>query len=282
KAVHAIQDQYKLVPLSAYGKSYTPPKGTVDPNIDMKTPVREQVNRMDAGTYFKTLAALMKDNPPAKEDAPIIEKMAKIGLVPGKDFDISKVEPAVAKGLERVPKAGVEKIMAQEKNAGKMVNGWSVTTKTGEYGTDYLQRAFITAVGLGANRPQDAVYPMAKADGDGNRLNGANKYVLHFDKGQFPPVKGVWSLTMYDDKYFFVENPLNRYTLSERNKVELNKDGSVDLYLQNESPGKDREANWLPAPKGNFVLMLRLYWPRDKDPSILDGTWKPPVVSLAP
>ena len=105
KAVHAIQDKYKLVPLSAYGKDYTPPKGKVDPKIDMKTPVREQVNNMNAGNYFKLLATLMKDNPPAKEDAPIVEKMAKIGLVPGKDFDIGKLDPAVAKGLQGVPKA---------------------------------------------------------------------------------------------------------------------------------------------------------------------------------
>src|SRR5689334_8425742 len=166
-AVHALQAKYTLVPLSAYGKSYTPPAGKVDPSIDMKTPVREQVNRMDAATYFKLLAALMKDNPPAEADAPMVAEMARIGIVPGKDFDMSKADPAVARGLERAPRAGQEKIMAHEKSAGKEVNGWVVTTKTGEYGTDYLQRALITAVGLGANRPQDAVYPMARVDGEG-------------------------------------------------------------------------------------------------------------------
>ena len=104
KAVHQIQDQYKLVPLSAYGKPYSPPPGKVDPNIDMKTPVREQVDAMSAGDYFKLLADLMKDNPPAKEDAPMVAKLAKIGIVPGQDFDISKLDPAVAKGLQGVPK----------------------------------------------------------------------------------------------------------------------------------------------------------------------------------
>ena len=279
KAVHAIQDQYQLVPLSGYGKPYTPPPGQVDPSIDMKTPVRDQVNRMDAGAYFKLLATLMKNNPPAPEDAPMVAKMAKIGLVPGQDFDISKLDPAVAKGLQGVPKAAVEKIMANFKTIGTFVNGWAIFTKTGLYGTDYLDRALVTAIGLGANRPQDAVYPTSEVDADGKTYDGVNKYVMHFPKGQLPPAQGFWSLTMYDAEYFFVANPLNRYTLSSRNKFRYNKDGSVDLYLQNESPGKDKESNWLPAPKGKFILMLRLYWPVEPPkPSIIDGTWKPPAV----
>jgi hypothetical protein len=278
KAVHALQDQYTLVPLSAYGKPYTPPKGKVDPSIDMKTPVRDQVNRMDAVAYFKLLAALMKDNPPAKDDAPMVAKMARIGLVPGKDFDPGKLDPAVAKGLQGVPPAALKIIASQFKTIGKNVNGWEVFTKTGLYGTAYADRAFVTMIGLGANRPQDAVYPTSKVDASGKPYSGANKYVMHFAKGQLPPVKGFWSLTMYDAEMFFVDNPLNRYTFSQRNKFNVNDDGSVDLYIQHENPGKDREANWLPAPKGAFVLMLRLYWSPDTDPTILNGSWQPPAV----
>jgi hypothetical protein len=281
KAVHEIQDKYKLVPLSAYGKEYTPPKGKVDPSIDMKTAVRDQVNKLDAVAFFKMMAALMKDNPPTKADAPIIERIAKIGIVPGQDFDASKLDPPVAKALEGVPKAGIEKIKAHLKDAGKEDNGWTFSTSVGEYGTEYLQRAFITYFGLGANRPKDAVYPMAKVDGAGKPLNGANKYVLHFAKGETPPARGFWSLTMYDSEMFFVANSLNKYTVSPRNDLKANADGSIDLYIQNESPGKDKESNWLPAPKGDFILMLRLYWPNEKAPSILNGTWKPPAVTLA-
>jgi len=281
KAVHTLQDKYTLVPLSAYGKPYTPPEGKVDPDIDMKTPVREQVNKMGAGDYFKLLAALMKNNPPAKDDAEIVEKMAKLGIVPGKDFDISKLDPAVAKALADVPKAGVEKIVSHMKDAGKVVNGWIYPFPAGVYGTEYLQRATVTYFGLGANRTQDAVYPTSATTADGKPYNGANKYVMHFPKGQAPPVNGFWSLTMYDAKYFFVDNPLNKYTVSPRNELKYNEDGSLDIYIQNESPGKDKEANWLPAPKGDFVLMMRLYWPKEKAPSILDGTWKPPAVKLA-
>ena len=282
KAVHALQDKYSVVPLKAYGKAYTPPKGTVDPKIDMKTPVREQVNALDAGAYFQLLASLMKDNPPAKADAPIVEKLAKIGLVPGKDFDIKKVDPTVAKGLQGVPKAGVAKIAAHMKEAGKMVNGWVYPYPGGEYGTNYLQRATIAFFGLGCNRTKDAVYPTNEVDANGKPYEGTNRYTLTFPKGQMPPVDGFWSLTMYDADYFFVANPLNRYTLSARNKFQENADGSITLYLQNESPGKDKEANWLPAPKGKFVLMLRLYWPKETKPSILDGTWEPPQVKGVP
>ncbi|HKI35111.1 MAG TPA: DUF1254 domain-containing protein [Gemmataceae bacterium] len=281
KKVHAFQDKLSLVPLSAYGKPYTPPEGKVNPNIDMKTAVREQVNRMDAGTYFKLLAALLKDNPPAKDDASMVEKMAKVGIVAGKDFDVSKLAPAVAKGLQGAPAAGVEKIKAHFAKAGIEVNGWQVPTKTGVYGTDYLQRAFVTAIGLGANRPQDAIYPTSAVDADGKPYSGANKYVIHFaSKRELPPVDGFWSLTMYDAEMFFVPNSLKRYTLSERNKLKENADGSIDLYLQKDSPGSEKETNWLPAPEGKFVLMLRLYWPKEKEPSLLNGTWKPPAVKL--
>src|SRR5262249_28491751 len=204
EAVHAIQDKYSLVPLSAYGKPYTPPRGKVDPDVDMKTPVRDQVNQMSAGAYFKLLASLMKDNPPAKEDAPIVARMAKIGLVPGEDFDVGKLDPAVAKALEGVPKAGVEAMVAEFKGGPTKVNGWENLLNAGVYGTDYANRALVTAIGLGANRPQDAIYPTSIADADGKPYSGANKYVMHFPKGQTPPVDGFWSLTMYDAQFFFV------------------------------------------------------------------------------
>jgi hypothetical protein len=210
----------------------------------------------------------------------MVEKMAKIGLVPGKEFDLSKLSPAAAKGLERVPKAAQEQIQGYWKKAGVEINGWLYPTKTGIYGTDYMDRATVTWYGLGANRPQDAIYPTSEADGDGKPYSGANKYVLHFPKGQTPPVNGFWSLTMYDAEYFFVANPLNKYTVSPRNDLKYNADGSLDIYIQNESPGKDKEANWLPAPKDKFVLMLRMYWPKEKAPSIIDGTWKPPAVKV--
>ncbi|MFO1105890.1 MAG: DUF1254 domain-containing protein [Amaricoccus sp.] len=280
-AVHKLQDAVKLMPLSAWGTDWTPPAGTVDPAIDMKTPVRDQVNALDANAYFTLFAELLKTNPPAKEDAPLIAKLAEIGIVPGQDFDASKLKAAF---LDRIPKVGFERIMLHFKASGgdiKQVNGWGFTTHTGLYGTDYLQRALITAIGLGANRPEDAVYPtsLKQAVGVlGRDYMGSEKYVLTFPAGQLPPVNGFWSLTMYDENYFFVANPLNRYSISPRQDLKANKDGSVTLYLQHESPGADKEANWLPAPAGRFLLMLRLYWPKLKKPSIIDGSWVIPAV----
>jgi hypothetical protein len=278
-ATHAIMDKYELRPLSAFGKSYAPPRGNVDPSIDSKTPVREQVHKLDAHAYFALLATLMKDNPPAEADGPIVEKMAKIGIVPGQDFDASKLSATAA---SQIPASAQAQIMGHFQKAGALINGWTFTTNAGVYGTDYLQRALITAIGLGANRPQDAVYPTSDVDGEGKSYSGANKYVVHFDKGQAPPANAFWSITMYNADYFFVDNPLNKYTVSPRNDLKYNDDGSLDIYIQNESPGKEKEANWLPAPKDKFTLMMRLYWPKDNAPSILDGSWSPPPVKVAP
>jgi len=240
----------------------------------MKTPPRDQVNTMTAATYFRKMAMLMKENPAAPADKPLLKKIATVGIVPGEEFDVTKLDPAVVQALERAPKAGLEKIIAKTKELGEKVNGWDMAF-TGKYGTDYLFRAAISYVGLGANLPQDACYPIASVDATGKPLNGANNYTLHFNKGEMPPVNGFWSLTMYDNDFFFYGNPLNRFTLSPRNKLKTNPDGSVDLLIQHLTPGKILETNWLPAPEGDFHLCLRLYWPKEE---FLNGTWKPPGV----
>jgi hypothetical protein len=187
--VHSFQEKVSLVPLSAYGKDYIPPKGKVDPDIDMDTSTTNQVTEMDAAVYFKLLAALMKDNPPTVADDPMVALMAKIGLEPGKDWDISALAPTVARGLAQAPKAALAKIMAYVPNAGRIVNGWLITLPSGVYGTNYLQRALLNWQGPGWNRPEDSIYPMAKVDGEGKVLSGANNYVLPFAKGELPGVK---------------------------------------------------------------------------------------------
>ena len=275
-AVHALQDEFKLVPLSAYGKPYTPPPGVVDPKIDMKTPVREQVNRMDAVEFFTLLAELMKTNPPAPADAPEVAKFAEIGLVPGQDFDASKLK---ADFVKRIPEFAFDRIMLQFKinREVKNVNGWDYTLKTGVYGTDYLMRALITAIGLGRQPPAGRHLSDLAQGRRWRDYDGANKYVIRFPKGQLPPVEGFWSITMYDAKFFFVANPINRYSISARQDLKRNADGSVDLCPARVAR-QDKESNWLPAPAGKFVLMMRLYWPGESDPSILDGTWTIPAV----
>ncbi|GFE68541.1 protein of unknown function DUF1254 [Chroococcus sp. FPU101] len=286
KIVNGLQAQYKLVPLSAYGKPYTPVAPKVDPNpgFSMTDKPQAVIDAMDISTYFNMMAKLMDSAaPPAPEDAPIVAKMAKIGLVPGKSFDITKLDPAIQTALKNVPKTSFEKIIALQKTGGKVENGWLIPAAAGSYGTNYLGRALIAAVGWPANLPEDAVYPTAMVDGNGKTLNGANQYTMTFPKGQTPPVQGFWSITMYfdDGGWWFYPNKLNKFTVSMRDNPKLNPDGSLTLYFQNESPGQDKEANWLPSPQGDFILTMRMYWPNEKPPSILppgSGTWKPPAV----
>jgi hypothetical protein len=282
-AVHKIQDGYKLTPLSSFGKPYTPPDAQVDPSVDMKTPPVEQLQKMSSEAFFGRLAALLKSNPPPASDAPLLDKLKSIGIVPGEKFDASKLDPDVAKGLEKSVAVAMEKLLSASKETGEPINGWRVPPMVlGNFGSDYGARAVVALVGLGANLPADAVYPSVFADADSQPLDGANKYVIHFDKGATPPVNAFWSITMYNAESFFVANPINRYSVSSWMPLKKNKDGSIDIYVQQESPGKDKESNWLPADPKSFNMTLRMYWPTDNPPSILDGSWKPPVVTKLP
>jgi hypothetical protein len=272
--VHALQDQMTLVPLASYGKPYTPTVHKVDPDLDMKTPVRERIEKMSARDFFGTLAMAMLKNPPQPADAPIVKQMAKIGVVAGKPVDEDKLAPVMAK-WDQVPA-----IRTYVKKPTPEDNGWEVPRMTGNYGTDYVQRAIVAAYALGANRPEDAVYPVSMIDVDGREYDRSHKYVMHIPKGQMPPVRGFWSLTMYDSDFYLTKNKIDRYSVSQRDRFHQNKDGSVDLYIQKDDPGKEKTANWLPAPSGRFALMMRLYWPNERNPTILNGTWKPAGVRL--
>jgi len=282
EAVNALQAQYKITPLSAWGKPYTfeaPPVS--DPGYSMTDKPQTVILGMGTAGYFGMMAKLMGGaSPPAPEDAPILARMAKIGVVPGQPFDMSKLDPAVQDVLKDVPEAALKQIEANKSGLGKVVDGWVITKGLGEYGTDYMKRAVVAAFGWPANREKDAVYPNTDVDSTGQKLTGADKYTLTFAKGQSPPVNAFWSITMYeiDQGWWFVPNPLNKFTVSLRDNPKFNEDGSLTLYFQNESPGKDKEANWPPAPKGPFVPMLRMYWPKETAPSILDGSWTPPSV----
>ncbi|MGB6191457.1 MAG: DUF1254 domain-containing protein [Terracidiphilus sp.] len=277
-AVHAIQAGYRLTPLSAWGKPYTPAQGTTDPSVDMKASPVETVAAMDASAFFSRLAALMQANSPAPEDAPMVARMAAIGVVPGQQFTISKNGADIGKAIADGVNDGKQRVKDLGQNPGniKIVNGWMIATKDiGTYGTNYDARAGVAWAGLGANIPDDAVYPLARTDGEGQPLDGANRYVIHFDKGQTPPVNALWSLTMYNAKQAFVANPLNRYAIGDRDRLKFNPDGSLDIYLQHESPGKEKESNWLPADAGSFNVAMRLYWPKEP---VLSGIWTPPPI----
>ncbi len=275
-AVHKIQAGYKVTPLSGWGKAPQPVKVVIDPSVDMKTPPKIQVDTMPAAKYFAYAAELLKLSPPHITDQPIIAQMRRIGIEPGKSFDFDKLDPAVRKALESAPEAAKQLMAWKVPTLARVVNGWSMNTDSmGVYGNYYLKRAIVAQFGLGANLPEDAIYPLNLGDEIGKPLDGANKYAIHFDKGATPPVNAFWSITLYDSDGFQVANALNRFALSSYMPFKLNADGSLDLYFQNESPGKEGEANWLPAPKGAFNLTMRLYAPRSE---ALTGKWSPPPV----
>lgn len=274
-AVNKIQAGYKITPLSSWGKPYTAPAGVVDPKINMDPPVK-QLEAMSTTEFFNKLTQLMVKNQAYSYDAPILEKLAKIGVVPGEKFDISKLDPAIAKALENVVPTALAKLTEGAKNMSKPVEGWVVAPpKIGDAGTDYGLRGAVALIGLGANIAADAIYPNAYTDSENQPLNGANNYVLHFDKGETPPTNSFWSLTMYNAQSFFVENPINRYNISEWMPLKYNADGSLDIYIQKDSPGKDKESNWLPAAAEDFSVTLRVYWPKE---SMIDGSWKTPGI----
>jgi hypothetical protein len=277
-AVHAIQKQYTLTPLSAFGSPYTPPaKVPTDPDLDMTAPVAKQIDNMDAATYFQTFANLMISNPPAAADEKIVKSFAILGIVPGKPLDVSTWDAATKSVVERAVKAAVKKRRTQPEDPSKQFeNFWLIKRSgVGTYGTDYHLRAYTGMIALGAGLPQDAIYPMTQMDSKGRLLSGENHYVIHFDKGQTPPVHGFWSLSMYDQDRLFVSNPISRFAIGDRQNLKFNEDGSLDIYLQHDSPGRDKAANWLPAPKRKFNLIMRIYWPKK---SLLDGTWKMPPI----
>lgn len=280
EAVHKVQDGYKVTPLSQLGEAPQPVKVNVDPTVDMKTPPMIQVDTMAADKYFSYAAELLKFNPPHITDQPIVARMRRIGIEPGKSFDLAKTDPIVQRAMERTPADALEAMKAKLPTLARVVNGWQMNTDTmGVYGNYYLKRAIIAMAGLGANLPEDAVYPMSIGDADGKPLTGANKYVLHFTKDEIPPVAAFWSVTLYDKDGFPSANALNRCAIGDRDALKFNADGSLDLYFQHASPGTERESNWLPAPSGDFNLTMRIYSPKGQ---VLDGRWVPPAVKKVP
>jgi hypothetical protein len=276
-AVHKIQAGYKVTPLSQWDKSPHPVTAKIDPTIDMKTPPKAQVDTMPAGRYFTYAAELLKVNAPHITDQPMIDQLKKIGIVPGQSFAFDRVDPAIQRALVSAREDAQKLMEWAVPTLARVSNYWSMNTNTmGVYGNYYLKRAIIAQLGLGANVPEDAIYPFSLGDETGKPLDGASKYTLHFNKGETPPTQAFWSVTLYDSEGYQVPNPLNRFAVSSWMPFKYNADGSLDLYFQNESPGADKEANWLPAPKGPFNLTMRVYAPKSE---ALTGKWNPPPVT---
>lgn len=277
KEVHAFQDKIELIPLSSWGSRYHAPEVAVDNSVDMNRAPAAQALGMTAEQFYSRLAELMKKNPPTADDGVALRRFAEIGLIPGKSFDPNLLS---AEGREAL-NAGVKDAQAHLEEKIKdptpdVVNSWSYLRGAGKYGTEYERRALVALFGLGANLDADAIYPRATKDASGEPLNGSNNYMIHFTKESLPPAKGFWSLSMYNSKQAFVTNPIKRFAIGDRDPLKYNKDGSLDIYIQNKSPGKAKETNWLPSPAHeNFNVVMRVYWPGEK---ALNGTWRMPGI----
>ncbi len=275
--VNQLQDRFKLTPLSQWGKTVAPVKVVIDPTVDRATDPLTQVNTLTAEHYFSYGAELMKLHPPHVTDWSILARIARIGLKVGENFDFNNASPAIQAGLKRAAADGLKMMKEKIPTLAPVINGWQMNIDTmGVYGNYYLKRAIVAMVGLGANSPEDAIYPLNVCDAEGKSLQGENNYILHFKPEELPPVQAFWSITMYDAEGYQVPNPLNRFALGDRSNLRYNPDGSLDIYIQAQSPGKDQESNWLPSPpQGQLGVTLRLYSPK---PAVLNGTWNPPAI----
>ena len=276
--VHKFQAGLTAVPLSRWGDgagAEAPPR-RVDPAQEMSAPP-DQVAAMSGPAFFAAAAAIMATNPPHPIDTSMLQRARQLGFRPGEPFDLTDAPRRVREALDAAPAAALAAITASLPRSGLLVNHWQmVSSPIGTYGTDYLKRALIARMGLGANPVEDAIYPTAVADIDGRPFDSARRYLMHFDPGQTPPVDAFWSLTMYDQRQLFAANRIGRFAIGDRDALKFNTDESLDLHICRESPGEVLESNWLPAPaSGPFTMNLRLYWPR---PEALDGSWQPPPV----
>ena len=273
-AVHKVQDGYKMTLLSQWNK---PPQAVavkIDPSVDMHTPPVEQVRKMTPDAYFATAAELLKANGPHLTDQPTLARMKRLGIEAGRSFDVAAVDPVIRQALQTAPATAQAAMIAEWPKVGRNANGWVMNTDSGVYGTNYLKRGAVAMFEIGMNLPEDSIYP----DTGTSALDGRNNYVIHFAKDALPPVNEFWSVTLYDLQGYPVPNPTDRYTLGDRSNLKPNADGSLDIYLQSENPGADKESNWLPTPAQPFSLHARLYSPRR---TAIDGTWAMPPVEKA-
>jgi hypothetical protein len=271
-AVHHVQDGYTVTPLH-------PAEHTIDPSVDTTTEPLRLVNGMSAVEFFTSACNALMVNQPHASDFSVLARIANLGIVPGRPFDASGFDQGALDEIEAGAVAAREAIADNRGAFGTHVNGWALATDAiGVYGNSYLKRATIALAGLGANPPEDAIYPILLADSDGEPTTGDQNYRIHFDAEHLPPVAAFWSITMYDAEGYQVANELDRFAIGDRDPLAYNPDGSLDILIQHANPGPEHEANWLPAPTGPIGVTMRLYAPKIE---VLDGRWAPPPVTKA-
>jgi hypothetical protein len=278
--VHAFQKGMRMMPLSEYpGGEQQLESAKIFGTTTGGTPP-DRVKAMLPVDFFSAFTKAMKANPPQAADAAMVSELSRIGIVPGQDFDASKLSADQLQALNEGAHAASARIEQVVTAAAATKPGWGAfQVGMGRYGIDYRRRAIVARLAIGANPPEDAIYISSATDSQGKGLNGSMRYRMHFEKSNLPPVQAFWSITAYDKDGYFIANPVNRYAVGDRDTLKFNPDGSLDIYIQNQNPGADHELNWLPSGDGPFNLTMRLYWPKEP---ILNGTWHPPALEIEP
>ena len=275
KAIQPMLDQIDFYPLKEFDGKMKITDWSKLPHLPAPGSSGDgEAKWVNPDTFFEQLPAVMSQVPPLPGEESLYGWVGSVMEAALKDPDVNETLKQSAAAAERDM---ITPLLQWRYNGGPAGNGWNSPVDNAEWGTDYLNRTSTAKSNIYENRPEETKYIYTDNDTAGQLLDGDNLYSITFAKGQTPPVKGFWSLTIYNAEHFFHPNALDRYSLGTKNKtLELNPDGSLTLYAGAKSPGKDKESNWLPAPEGHFSLYLRAYWP---DQAILDGTWKPPAIT---
>jgi hypothetical protein len=261
KLTSKIQQGFKLYPLRISDQKYVAPQGAVDSMVQA-APAQNKLFTLTTEDYFNRLNRLMLTNPPDKNDAPLLSKVSKFGIAPGAAFNPKALSEADQAELARLPAYERNKFQTNEQMKSEEVNGWVLFKSPQEMKNDYYARAFSAYQGVALENHADMIGALAVNDDGGRPLNGDKQYMIHFNKDQLPQVNERWTLTVYDSQGQIVKNKINRFSLGSKNAMTFNGDGSLDVFISSASPGKIRESNWLPSPKGNFQVMARLYSPK--------------------
>jgi hypothetical protein len=275
RAVQSVLSQISFYPLSEFDGKMKSTDWSKLPSYPTP-PSKGETQYVNPDTFFDELPTVMKQVPPLPGEEALYAWIGSVVEAAAKDPEIKKTLIQTAVEAEREMITPLFQWRYNGRSAG---NGWTSPIDGAEWGTDYLNRTGSAKTNMYDNRPEETKYIYTDDDSQGQQLNGQNTYAVTFAKGQVPPVKGFWSLTLYNEGHFFHPNPLNRYSLGTKNKnLKYNVDGSLTIYAGAKSPGADKESNWLPAPDGAFSLYIRAYW---ADKAIIDGSWTPPVVQGA-
>jgi len=273
--VHAKQDQFQLTPLSEWGQPASKHPSPFPPDLDRRMTPEEQVESLSAPAFYTRLSRLIRKIPPQARDAPMMRRLSQIGFVPSEEFAFETLSSATVQAMHDAALEAQRTIARAAQVPAMKINNWSLPLHPRRFETNYLSRAVTARNAFWNSLAEDVIVYETAQDRAGESLKGTNQYVIHFDQEHVPPVNAFWSITVYDSRRLLPANAIHRHVLGDRDRLRLNPDNSLSIYIQHEWPGTAKDSNWLPAPKAGFDLILQLYWPKSE---VLNGIWRPPAL----